>query len=142
MKIKEIHEVTPRLVEAFKKLLPQLSSSVNIPTNDDWEKILKSPEITVFVAEENDKILGSLTLIIFYIPDGIRASIQNVVVDEDARGKGVGRALCDIAIRKAKELGVSTIDLTSNSERVAAIQLYKKMGFQKRDTNVYRYKIK
>lgn len=142
MDIKEINEVTSSLVKAFQRLMPQLSLSATIPNESDLKNIIDAFGTTLFVAEEDDRIMGSLTLVIFQVPDGIRASIQNVVVDEDARGKGVGRSLCEAAVKKSQEEGVETIDLTSSSKRESANRLYKKMGFQKRDTNVYRYKIR
>jgi ribosomal protein S18 acetylase RimI-like enzyme len=139
MKINEINEVTPILVEAFQKLIPQLSTSATIPNENDLKKIINASGTTMFVAEEQDKILGSLTLLIFQVPDGIRASIQSVVVDEDARGKGIGRSLCEAAIKKSQEEGAITIDLTTSSKREAANRLYQKLGFKKRETNVYRF---
>jgi ribosomal protein S18 acetylase RimI-like enzyme len=140
MIIKEISQVTPALIEAFQKLITQLSSSASAPSRQDLEEIVTNPGAILFVAEEGEKILGSLTLIFFRIPVGMRGRIEDVVVDETARGKGIGSALILSAIEKANTMNVQVIDLTSKPDREAANRLYQNLGFVKKDTNVYRYK--
>jgi ribosomal protein S18 acetylase RimI-like enzyme len=95
----------------------------------------------VFVARVDGNIVGSLTLVTFRIPTGIRAWIEDVVVDETARGHGVGEALNQAAIEEARRKGAVTVDLTSRPSREAANRLYQRIGFVQRDTNVYRYSL-
>ncbi|MFN8017267.1 MAG: GNAT family N-acetyltransferase [Acidimicrobiales bacterium] len=133
-------EVTDELVDAFVRLTPQLSSSAPPPTREELDEIVRSPATHLLVARGDDgTITGSLTLVIFRIPTGVRAWIEDVVVDGDARGQGVGAALNRYAIDVAAEHGARTVDLTSRPSREAANRLYLRLGFEKRDSNVYRY---
>ena len=91
------------------------------------------------VPEAGGRIVGSLTLAVFRIPTGLRAWIEDVVVDGEARGKGVGEALNRAAIERAQALGARTVDLTSRPSREAANRLYRRIGFVQRETNVYRF---
>ncbi|MFA6525680.1 MAG: GNAT family N-acetyltransferase [Patescibacteria group bacterium] len=142
MDIKEISEITPNIVRALHKLISQLSSSAFLPSENDLKQIVDDHKNTLFVAEKDGKILGCLTLIVFRIPTGVRAWIEDVVVDKNERGKGIGKELCHTAIEKARKLGARTVDLTSRPDREAANCLYQKLGFTKRETNVYRYLVK
>ena len=94
---------------------------------------------TLVVAKDDDEIIGTLTLVVFSIPTGLRAIVEDVIVDNASRGKGVGEQLVAFALRCAKERGAKTVDLTSRSSREAANALYQKMGFVLRETNVYRF---
>ena len=138
LEITEAVEVTPELIEAMERLIPQLSSSNPPPDFEALLKIVQSEASTVFIAESEGKIVGSLTLALFYIPTGLRAWIEDVVVDESARGQGVGEALNQAAINHAQSAGAKTVDLTSRPSREAANRLYKRIGFVERSTNVYR----
>ena len=130
------------LVEAYQNLIPQLSSSSPPPTKDELAAIIKSDSATVLVAEdESGTILGSMTLVVFRIPTGVRAWIEDVVVDTEARGMGIGQALNEYAIQLAEQAGAKTIDLTSRPSRESANRLYQRLGFVARETNVYRYSI-
>jgi ribosomal protein S18 acetylase RimI-like enzyme len=129
------------LVEAFQRLIPQLSKSNPAPTNEQLESIVASDSSHILLAKVDGVIVGSLTLVIFYIPTGIRAWIEDVVVDLDARGKGVGEALNKFALAEAKRQGATTVDLTSRPSREAANRLYQRLGFKARETNVYRYDV-
>tara|TARA_B100000073_G_scaffold221269_1_gene184190 strand:- start:3620 stop:4054 length:435 start_codon:yes stop_codon:yes gene_type:complete len=130
------------LVEAYQRLIPQLSSSSPAPTEDELAAIIESDSATVLVAEdEGGTILGSMTLVVFRIPTGVRAWIEDVVVDTEARGMGIGQALNEYAINLAEQAGAKTIDLTSRPSRESANRLYKRLGFVARETNVYRYSI-
>ena len=80
-----------------------------------------------------------LSLVVFGIPTGIKAWVEDVVVDDGARGKGVGKSLMRHAMEQAKKLGAKTVDLTSRPSREAANKLYQSLGFETRQTNVYRY---
>ncbi len=127
------------VVAAFERLIPQLSSSSSLPTAEQLVEILGHDASTVLLAKDGDTIVGSMTLIVFPIPTGIRAWIEDVVVDEQARGKGVGEALNQRAMEIAMKAGAKTIDLTSRPSREAANRLYQRLGFKARDTNIYRY---
>ncbi|MCU1372637.1 MAG: hypothetical protein JWO77_3831 [Ilumatobacteraceae bacterium] len=133
-------QVTDELVEAWVRLTPQLSSSSPPPGREQLDEIVSSPATEMLIARGDDgEILGSLTLVLFRIPTGLRAWIEDVVVDADARGRGVGEALNRHAVDVAAERGARTVDLTSRPSREAANRLYQRLGFEKRDSNVYRY---
>jgi ribosomal protein S18 acetylase RimI-like enzyme len=132
-------EVTDEVVQAFGVLIPQLSRSNPAPTRAELEALVASEASTLFVARVDGRIAGSLTLAMFRIPTGVRAWIEDVVVDESARGHGVGEALNRAALDHARANGAITVDLTSRPSREAANRLYKRMGFEQRATNVYRY---
>ncbi|MGA1647851.1 MAG: GNAT family N-acetyltransferase [Ilumatobacteraceae bacterium] len=131
--------VTDEVVDAFARLLPQLSSSNPPPTRSQLEILVTSEASTLFLARVEGRIVGSLTLATFRIPTGVRAWIEDVVVDEQARGHGVGEALNRAALDLARAEGAITVELTSRPSREAANRLYLRMGFVVRDTNVYRY---
>ena len=132
--------VDDELVDAFVRLTPQLSSSNPPPSRAELAEIVGSPATVLFVAREADgPILGSLALALFRIPTGLRAWIEDVVVDETARGKGVGAALNEAALDHARAVGARTVDLTSRPSREAANRLYRRLGFVERATNVYRF---
>ena len=138
--IRPVTEVTESLTDAYKLLIPQLSSSSNPPTGEALQRIIESDSAQILIAEdENGEILGTMTLIIFQIPTGIRAWIEDVVVDSSARGKGIGKKLNLAALELAKQAGAKTVDLTSRPARQEANQLYRSIGFAERETNVYRF---
>ncbi len=139
--VAEQTELTPDLREGFDRLVPQLSSSNPPPGDDQLRAIIASPASILLVARDGDggPILGSLTLVVFPIPTGIRAWIEDVVVDEAARGRGVGEALNRAALDRARAEGARTVDLTSRPTREAANRLYRRLGFTQRETNIYRY---
>ncbi|HEY4378412.1 MAG TPA: GNAT family N-acetyltransferase [Acidimicrobiales bacterium] len=133
-------EVTPDVVDALDRLIPQLSSSSPPPSADELAEIVESPATHLLVARGDDgQVVGSLTLVVFRIPTGVRAWIEDVVVDDAARGQGVGEALNRYAIDVAAEHGARSVDLTSRPSREAANRLYRRIGFAPRETNVYRY---
>jgi ribosomal protein S18 acetylase RimI-like enzyme len=133
-------QISEEIVAAFQRLVPQLSASSPPPTERELNTIISSKDALLYLArDENGTIVGSLTLIFFRIPTGLRARIEDVVVDETARGKGIGEALTRTALEKAGQFGAPYVDLTSNPARQAANRLYQRMGFQCRETNVYRY---
>lgn len=134
-----VQSVDDELVDALARLIPQLSSTSEIPTEDDLRRLVESDTTVLFVARDTDVIVGSLTLVLVRIPTGLRARIEDVVVDSNAQGLGIGTLLSRAAIRLAAEAGARTIDLTSRPDRVAANRLYERLGFERRDTFVYRY---
>ena len=138
--IRSVTDVTESLSEAYKLLVPQLSTSSNPPTAENLKEIIESDSAQILIAEDrNGVILGTMTLIIFRIPTGIRAWIEDVVVDSSARGMGIGKELNLAALELAKKAGAKTVELTSRPSREQANQLYKNIGFVKRETNVYRF---
>ena len=126
-------------LRAVNQLLPQLSSSAPPLSLERLSEIIHSSSVHLYIAREEQEVLGMLSLVLFSIPTGIRAWVEDVVVDEKARGKGVGKALSVHVLREALRLGAMTVDLTSRPSRVAANQLYQRVGFTKRETNVYRF---
>lgn len=141
VEITEATEATEELVEAFERLTPQLSSSNPPPSAEALETIATSDATRLLVARADGAIVGSLTLVLVRIPTGLRAIIEDVVVDEQCRGQGVGRALNEAALELARDAGSVNVDLTSRPSREAANRLYLALGFEVRDTNVYRYKL-
>jgi ribosomal protein S18 acetylase RimI-like enzyme len=138
--VEEATEVTDELLEAFVRLVPQLSRSAAPPGRHELADMLGSPSISVLLARnDSGTLVGSLTLVIFRIPTGVRAIIEDVVVDASARGAGAGTELTKAALAKADRAGARTVDLTSRPSREAANRLYQELGFERRDTNVYRY---
>jgi len=137
--IEEARAVDDELVAAWERLVGQLSRSASVPTRAELEEIVASPATRMLLARDAEgAIVGSLTLAVFRIPTGIRAWIEDVVVDEAARGQGIGAALTREALRLATEAGARTVDLTSRPDREAANRLYRAVGFEQRETNVYR----
>jgi ribosomal protein S18 acetylase RimI-like enzyme len=141
VQVEVLSEVTDEVVEAFGRLLPQLSRSAPPLDKAALVAIVSAPAITLLVARTDEAITGTLTLAMFPIPTGIRAWIEDVVVDDAARGHGVGGALTSEALRIAKAAGARTVDLTSRPSRVAAGRLYERLGFEVRDTRNYRYSL-
>ncbi len=139
MKIEEVTEVSAELVEDFARLIPQLSRSAPPPGEQELDRIVQSDATRLLVAKVDGAIVGSLTLAVFPIPTGVRAWIEDVVVDEGARGQGIGAALNQEALKVARDQGARTVDLTSRPSREAANRLYQRLGFKQRETNVYRY---
>jgi ribosomal protein S18 acetylase RimI-like enzyme len=140
MEIFEATEVTDELVEAFQRLLPQLSSSAKIPDRKELQEIVDSPAVILFMAREEGKLVGALSLAWFRVPTGILAWIEDVVVDQSMRGHGIGEALTRAGVEKARQLGAKSVDLTSRPSRESANRLYQRVGFELRNTNCYRYK--
>ncbi len=126
------------LVAAVAVLIPQLSRTSPPPSRPTLERIVADPRTTLFVARDAGRVVGMLTLATFLIPTTFRGWIEDVVVDEAARGKGVAAALVQAALDRAAELGCRTVDLTSRPDREAANRLYARMGFETRTTNVFR----
>lgn len=139
VKVEIATTLTPAIVDAVERLVPQLSRSSPPPTVAELGELVSSPATDLFIALDDDgTIVGMATLATFRIPTGLRAWIEDVVVDEAGRGRGVGRAITDAMVDRARELGCRTIELTSRPYREQANRLYQNAGFVARDTNVYR----
>jgi ribosomal protein S18 acetylase RimI-like enzyme len=135
-------DVDDELVAAMQRLVSQLSSSASAPSAEDLRDVVRSGCTTLLLARDRaqgNRIIGSLTLAVFRIPTGVRAWIEDVIVDATARGQGVGEALSLAAIQFGEARGARTIELTSRPSRESANRLYRRLGFVPRDTNVYRY---
>ncbi len=130
------------VVEAVNRLLPLLSASVPSITPEQVQAIIAAPGTSLLLARENGEIVGMLTLLVCATPTGIRALIEDVAVDTTTRGRGIGELLMKEALRIAEARTARTVDLTSRPSREAANRLYLRVGFEKRDTNVYRYRFK
>lgn len=133
-------EDAEELTAALERLVPQLSRSNPPPDLAAVRAMLAHEAITQFVARDDaGAIVGVSTLAVFPIPTARRAWVEDVIVDEASSGQGIGRLLTEAMLDRARELGCATVDLTSRPSRKAANHLYKKVGFQQRDTNVYRF---
>lgn len=139
VRVEVLQEVTDEVVAAFGQLLPQLSRSAPPLDRAGLDRIVGSAATTLLIAWAGDKVVGTLSLVMFPIPTGLRAWIEDVIVDEAARGQGIGEVLTVEALRIAEQAGVRTVDLTSRPSREAAGRLYERIGFQSRSTRMYRY---
>lgn len=137
--IVEATAVDDELVEAFERLIPQLSSSSPPPGRDLLAELVDSSTTVLFLARVDGAVLGSLTLVFYRIPTGLKAVIEDVVVDAVARGRGVGERLSTAALDEARRRGAKDVSLSSRPSREAANRLYLRLGFVARDTNMYRY---
>jgi ribosomal protein S18 acetylase RimI-like enzyme len=140
VKVEIATTLTPAIVDAVDRLVPQLSQSKPPPSVDELGELVSSPATDLFIALDDDgTIVAMATLVNFRIPTGLRGWIEDVVVDESARGRGVGEAVTQAMLDRARELGCLTVDLTSRPARDVANRLYQRAGFVKRDTNVWRF---
>lgn len=137
MKVERASEPDDRLVEAMARLIPQLSARRTPPGHVELAEIVGSPGTSLLVARDGDDVLGTLTLVLYRVPTGIRGWIHDVVVDESARGRGAGAALTAEALRLAGAAGAISVELTTREERAEANRLYRRLGFELRETNVY-----
>jgi ribosomal protein S18 acetylase RimI-like enzyme len=142
--IEAVATVDDEIMEGVERLVPQLSASATVPDADQLREIVASPCTTLLIARDPSqagRIVGSLTLAVFRIPTGVRAWVEDVVVDSTARGRGAGEALSREALRIARVRGARTVELTSRASRESANRLYRRLGFQIRETNVYRHSL-
>ncbi len=141
MRIDRVNEFTEDLFEAFQRLVPQLTNNNPPPSRDDLSALVKSEATMLVVARaDGGSILGAAAVTVYRVPTGVRAIIEDVIVDESARGRGIGEALVRAALEAARQRGAAGVSLTSNPRREAANKLYHKMGFKRRETNAYYYK--
>jgi ribosomal protein S18 acetylase RimI-like enzyme len=137
--IETIEQVDAGLIQAMRTMTPQLSVTAAPVSRDLLEAIVASPTTRLLIARLDEQIVGSLTLVFYELPTGKRARIEDVVVDESVRGRGVASMMTKHAIEMAEEFGARNVELTSQPDRVAANRLYQKLGFSLRTTNVYRF---
>jgi len=145
MIIQKMTRVDQEVIQAFLKLIPQLTEYSSPPSHEELERMAASETTFVFLARGGDAsspIIGTATLALLQTPTGVYGWIEDVVVDKDARHQGVGRALIETCLQKARELGLHQVNLTSRPSRKAANQLYQSMGFVLRETNLYAILLK
>ncbi len=140
--ISEARQIDDALMQAMERLIPQLTQNSPAPSEEQLQQMLDNPNTVLFVASNPDGIIGFLTLATYRIPTGVVGWIEDVVVDEAARGQGAGEALTRAALDKAELMGCKSVSLTSRPARVAANRLYQRVGFTQPETNFYRYSIK
>jgi ribosomal protein S18 acetylase RimI-like enzyme len=144
MYIEQVSELTDEILEAVKLLVPQLGAHKAPPTWDELSALIHSEASTLLIVrypDANSNIAGILTLSIYRVPTGIRSIVEDVIVDENMRRRGIAESLMLYAIDLAREAGANGVSLTSNPKREAANKLYQSMGFLKRETNAYFYKL-
>jgi ribosomal protein S18 acetylase RimI-like enzyme len=137
MTVERIEDVNDELVAAVARLVPQLSASRSAPSREELAELLAQPGTRLLVARDGGDIVGMLTLLVHRLATGVHGRIESVVVDEAARGRGVGEALTRAALEVAASAGVQSVELTSSPSRAAANRLYPRLGFEQRETNVY-----
>ena len=137
MNVERVTEATDEIVDAFARLVPQLSPDRTGPTRGHLAEVLSAPGTIVLIARDEETIAGTLTLLLYRIPTGVRGWIHDVVVDEDARGRGVGEVLMREALEIAREAGAENVHLTTRRSREAAHRLYARIGFVQRESDVF-----
>jgi ribosomal protein S18 acetylase RimI-like enzyme len=145
MFVEKVLEVSDEFFEAVKRLVPQLGVHKSIPTHEELNSLINSESSTLWMArypDENGEIAGVLTIAIYRVTTGLRSIVEDVVVDQNLRRRGIAEALLRSAIEFARNSGANGVALTSNPQRVAANKLYLSIGFEQRETNSYFYKIK
>jgi ribosomal protein S18 acetylase RimI-like enzyme len=137
VRIERVKEADDELVEAFARLVPQLSPGREGPSPEELGEVLAAPGTVLLVARDGGAVVGTLTLLLYRVPTGVRGWIHDVVVDDAARGRGAGEALTREAMRLAAAAGAASVHLTTRPQREAANRLYQRLGFTQHETNVY-----
>ena len=137
-----IAAATAELRDALAVLLPQLNPALPIPGLEHLEATVADPAVTLLVARDGAKIVGTAAIVVYTTPIWVKARIEDVVVDRTARGHGVGEALVKRCIEVARNRGAAMVELQSARSREAANRLYPRLGFELRDSNVYRLKLR
>ena len=140
VQIEAVAEPTPALQQALARLLPQLNPTLPPPDLERLQRLLADPDVTLLIAREADEIVGTTTVVVYTTPFWIKARLDEVVVDESARGKGVGEDLVKAALDVARERGAQIAELQSGRTpaREAAHRLYERLGFQLRNSDLFR----
>jgi len=138
--IEEVGEVTPEIIEALHRILPQLNPRLPLPAADRLQRLIEDPDVTLVVARDGGRIIGTTTVIVYTTPYWIKARLDEVVVDADARGKGVGEALVRYCLEVGRRKGAQVVELQSGrgEQRAAAHRLYKRIGFEVRNSDLFR----
>jgi ribosomal protein S18 acetylase RimI-like enzyme len=142
----QVNELTEQVYQACQRLVPQLTNNNLPPTREELASMQTMGSSILFLAQvpdfEGEQTIGMATLVLYRVPTGMRGIIEDVVVDESVRGRRIGEALMYACLERAQQAGCPQVMLTSNPSRVAANRLYQRMGFELRNTNVYRYNFK
>ena len=138
VRVEAATEATPEVHAALARLLPQLNSELPVPTMERLQAVIADPAVTLLLAKEGDEVVGTATVVVYTAPFWIKARLDEVVVDESARGKGVGAALVNACLAIARERGAQVAELQSGVQRDAANRLYPRVGFKRRESNLYR----
>ncbi len=141
VRIEAATEASPEVNAALARLLPQLNAVLPVPTMERLRAIVADPAVTLLLARDGDEIVGTATVIVYTTPFWVKARIDDVVVDEAARGKGVGQALVNACLDVARTRGAQVAELQSGVQREAANRLYPRMGFKRRESNLYRLQL-
>jgi GNAT superfamily N-acetyltransferase len=143
IRVEHVHEATPNLQEALARLLPQLNPTLPAPDMARLQRMIADPAVTLLLAKEGEKIVGTTTVILYTTPFWIKARLDEVVVDARARGKGVGEALVKAALDVGRDRGAQVAELQSGRgpRREAAHRLYERLGFKIRDSDVMRIEL-
>jgi len=139
MKIEVVKSIDAEQMDDVHRLIRQLSQGAILSSTEEFNEIIGSDKLTMICAIDGSRIVGMLSLVYFRIPTGLRARIEDVVVDESHRRRGIAKTMSELAIQKYRDSDARSLDLTSSPSRVAANELYLKLGFNKRETNVYRF---
>jgi ribosomal protein S18 acetylase RimI-like enzyme len=137
VKLERVDKATPELVETIRALLPQLTEARTPPTLEQLDEVVSKQTLLLARDDDDGRILGTLTFILYRVSSGLKGRIEDVIVDESARGQGVGEALVREGMRLANEAGVLMLELTSMPYRQSANRLYRRLGFVRKPTNVY-----
>ena len=137
----EIQTYSQEYHEAMQRFLDQLTTNPMTLTEDMCRQLFDSENSHLFFLMKDEQIAGMLTVGIYHSPTGGKAWIEDVVVDESFRGQGLSKLLVAHAIEFTKSMGIPSLMLTSNPKRIAANKLYQAMGFERKETNVYRMKL-
>jgi ribosomal protein S18 acetylase RimI-like enzyme len=138
LRIEKATEPSAQLVRAMASLMPQLNPALVGPTHSELAALLKDPATTLIVASDDETIIATATVVVYTTPAWVKARIEDVVVDEGARGRGVGEALIKECLNVARTRGATVVELQSARRREVANRLYPRMGFERRESNVYR----
>jgi len=140
MKIIEVTEFSGDYLDSVRKFLRLLTSEPKQFTELNFRELLTSDNSHLFFLLDENTIAGMATVGIYSSPTGVKGWIEDVVIDEAYQGKGLGRALTQHAIDYAKSQHADSLMLTSHPSRIAANKLYQSIGFEQKQTNVYRIK--
>ncbi len=139
LEIVVLDAISDEFIEALHRIIPQLAPETSLPSREQLQSVIQCSNNTLLAARVNSRTVGTLTLTMIVTPTGVTGWIADVVVDSLIRGKGIGEKLVREAIAIAESKGARYVDLSSRPVREAANRLYQRIGFEKRETNYYRY---
>ncbi len=142
--VEQVKTFSPQIAESIRKLTKQLDDQFEPLSDEEIEVMITSSCNHLFVARHSDSdlIIGMVTLILYRIPYTKKGIVEDLVVDTSFRGQGIAKKLISRVLKKAQEEEVYYVDLTSQPMRESANILYKQLGFEERNTNSYRLKLR